>query len=62
MNTISQEIANLAHHLPHHLLLSLATQLERAQNSEWGYIRAMSQQIATPQAHYRTRVEQLLKR
>ncbi|MGB0385404.1 MAG: DISARM system phospholipase D-like protein DrmC [Ardenticatenaceae bacterium] len=61
MKTISQQIAHLAQHLPHHLLFIIATKLEQAASSEWDYMRAMILS-STPQSHYRTHVEQLLER
>lgn len=61
MNSITQDIAQLAHHLPHQLLLKLATQLEQVTSNDWGYIRALILNN-TPQAHYRTLVSQLLTR
>ncbi len=61
MNSITQDIALLAHHLPHQLLLRLATQLEKIESNDWGYIRAIILSN-TPQAHYRTLVSQLLTR
>ncbi|MGB0383196.1 MAG: DISARM system phospholipase D-like protein DrmC [Ardenticatenaceae bacterium] len=61
LSRLSQEIAHLAHHLPHRLLLALANKLEQASSHEWGYLRALIL-ANTPQAHYRSHVEQLLER
>lgn len=58
---LSQEIAHLAHQLPHRLLLTLANKLEQASSHEWGYLRALILG-STPQAHYRSHVEQFLER